>query len=135
MTTGGEQPVRYTDLEIARFARIAHEANRAVQAADGDDMPSLPWFCEPRSLRASTMAGVQRVLAGMSPAENHELWCAFKRDQGWVYGPLKDAEVRPPTHPCLVPWPQLPRPERVKARLFCAVVLALAEQDEPEELP
>lgn len=123
--------MRYTDQEIARFARIAHEANRAVQAADGDDMPSLPWFCEPRSLRASTIAGVQRVLAGMSAERNHELWCAFKRDQGWAYGPLKDPEAK--VHPCLVPWPQLPRRERVKARLFCAVVLTLAQEDEDEE--
>jgi hypothetical protein len=59
----------FTDAEIIRFARIAHEANRAVQAADGDDMPSLPWMCEPRSLRASTLAGVQRVLAGMTPEQ------------------------------------------------------------------
>jgi RyR domain len=119
-----------TDSEVTRIARIAHEANRAVQAADGDDMPSLPWMWEPRSLRASTIAGVRRILAGITPEQNHGMWCAYKRAQGWSYGPEKDGELR--LHPCLVPWEDLPARERAKARLFCAVVQALASE---EELP
>jgi hypothetical protein len=117
----------FTDTEIARIARIAHEANRAVQAADGDDMPSLPWMWEQRPLRASTIAGVQRVLAGMTLEQNHEMWCEFKRGQGWTWGPEKDPVKK--THPDLVPWAVLNRHARSKARLFAAVVLALSAEE------
>lgn len=112
----------YSSREIAW---IAHEANRAVQALNGDEMPSLPWIWEPRWLRRSTEAGVLRVQAGMTPEQNHEQWLADKTAQDWHYGPEKDNEQR--LHPCMVPWAELPAREQAKARLFCAIVLALSE--------
>ena len=118
----------YTSTEIAR---IAHEANRAVQALNGDDMPSVPWFYEPRSLRRTVEAGVRRVQAGATPEQNHVSWCDDKYAQGWVYGPEKNTETK--IHPCLVSWAELPAKEQAKARLFCAIVLALSGDSEGEE--
>ena len=42
--------------------------------------------------------------------QEHELWCASKRQQGWKEGSEKDAARR--THPDLVPWERLPENEK-----------------------
>ena len=44
-------------------------------------------------------------------AENaHELWAAQRFKDGWTYGPKRDDASK--THPCLVPYPDLPESER-----------------------
>jgi hypothetical protein len=50
-------------------------------------------------------------------------WCAQKENDGWVYGPQKDAVAK--THPCLVPYEQLSADQRKKDRLFFAIVPAV----------
>jgi hypothetical protein len=47
-----------------------------------------------------------------------------KLDAGWVYGEVKDAEKK--THPCLVPFSELPPFQQQKDSLFCGIVDALA---------
>lgn len=42
---------------------------------------------------------------------------------GWGYGEVKDANAK--THPCIVPFDQLPEFQRKKDALFCAIVDAL----------
>jgi hypothetical protein len=46
-----------------------------------------------------------------------------KIKDGWVYGETKDAEKK--THPCLVPFHELPEFQQKKDKLFCAIVDAL----------
>lgn len=46
-----------------------------------------------------------------------------KEEDGWVYGPEKDAEKK--VHPCMVPYDQLPKEQRMKDVLFGAVVRAM----------
>ncbi|MFD0468599.1 RyR domain-containing protein [Nonomuraea thailandensis] len=53
----------------------------------------------------------------------HEAWCEHKRAEGWTYGPDKDPDAK--THPCLVPYDQLPVEQRVKDAVFHAIVGAL----------
>jgi hypothetical protein len=48
-----------------------------------------------------------------------------KVDEGWVYGAVKDPEAK--THPCIVPFDQLPREQQAKDFIFRAVVHALKE--------
>lgn len=116
----------YTAEEI-RIARIVHKANCGLQDVQGDEAPSLPWECESDHVKATCLDGVRRALAGETPAQHHEAWCEFKRAAGWVYGPVKDADAKPhPTHPCLVPYDELPRHQQVKDMVFIAVVRALA---------
>jgi len=63
-------------------------------------------------------------LAGeQSPAESHAAWLALKVAEGWIYGPVKDADAK--THPCCVPYSELPQAQRVKDFLFRAVVNAM----------
>jgi len=53
----------------------------------------------------------------------HESWCDFKRADGWVFGEVKDAGAK--THPCLVPYAELPEEQKIKDHLFSAIVTAL----------
>lgn len=106
------------------IARVAHEANRAWQYVSGDPAPSPQWEEAPEWQRSSAVDGVRQVLAGASGAVLHDAWCAHKRAEGWRYGPEKDASAK--THPCLVPYGELPLEQRRKDDLFAAVVAALS---------
>ncbi|MFE3409457.1 RyR domain-containing protein [Streptomyces mirabilis] len=106
------------------IARVVHEANRAFQIVTGDPVPSPLWDDAPDWQRESAVAGVASALKGASPEGLHEEWCDYKRDGGWVYGAEKSADAK--THPCLVPYAELPEDQRRKDALFHAVVHALA---------
>jgi len=49
---------------------------------------------------------------------------ADKEADGWVYGVIKDPAAK--THPCMVPFEQLPAEQRAKDLGFKAIVRALA---------
>ena len=71
------------------------------------------------SLLAKEVAGKAAVEATKQLAEKmaenvHDVWAKTRMDQGWTYGPVRnDAEK---THPCLVPYDQLPEEEKVYDR-------------------
>lgn len=79
-----------------------------------------PWSEAPEWQRQSAIDGVKVALAGATPEQQHEAWCASKRRDGWVYGPVKipDAKV----HPCLVLYADLPAQQRAKDSLYGGVV-------------
>jgi hypothetical protein len=110
----------YSDEQVAR---VCHEANKAMQYIHGDPAPSQPWNCELYEIRKSVIEGVQHVRRGATPRQLHESWLAFKREHGWVYGAEKDPEAK--THPCLVPYDDLPQEQRDKDQLFLLIVTAL----------
>lgn len=108
------------------IAQVCHEANRALQEiqADPTNPVSPPWAELDAETAASAVQGVEhRIATGASPEEMHENWCTFKRDAGWVYGEVKDVDAK--THPCLVPYDELPASQQVKDHLFSAIVDAL----------
>ena len=111
-----------SDLEVAK---ITHEVNKVYCESLGD-FSQPPWEDAPDWQRDSTVAGVQAVRneTAKSPEEQHESWMALKISEGWVYGPIKDAEKK--THPCLLPYSELPDDQKLKDHLFRAVALACA---------
>jgi hypothetical protein len=111
--------MRYNDEQIAE---IIHETNRAVQKIQGDPLPSQPWDREPEELRQGVIANVALARAGASAAALHEAWLRQKKADGWTLGP-KDNERK--THPCMVPYDQLPQGQRDKNRLFVGIVREL----------
>lgn len=112
---------------VEEIARVAHAANRELQRIQADPgiAVSPPWDDDTEETRSSVCAGVAAKLADprIAAADSHEAWCEFKRAQGWVYGPVKDAEAR--THPCLLPYHELPADQQRKDLLFTAIVGAL----------
>jgi hypothetical protein len=119
--------VRYTAGEIA-LAEVVHEAGCGLQGVQGDECPAPPWCCAPDYMKATCLDGVRRAMAGETPEQHHQAWCDWKRRRhGWVYGDRKDEDAKPhPTHPCLVPYDQLPREQQVKDMVFLAIVRELA---------
>lgn len=106
---------------IDNIARIAHEVNRVHCRSHGDESHA-PWDSAPEILRASVRAGVCAILTGevRTPEESHHAWLAYKSQEGWTYGPEKDVANK--THPCLVPYTELPQEHRLKDEFFFAVV-------------
>lgn len=109
------------------IARVCHEANRALQIEQDDEsIPVSPhWDHLDEETQESVIEGVEGVLLGKTPEESHEQWCLFKLKHGWTYGPTKDLEAK--THPCLVPYSELPSTQRLKDDLFASIVIILAD--------
>lgn len=107
------------------IARIAHEINRAFCASVGDT--SQPdWEDAPQWQRDSAMMGVELHLSGNhGPAASHESWMAQKVAEGWVYGPIKNPELK--EHPCMVPYHDLPVFQQSKDFIFRGTVHALSK--------
>lgn len=106
---------------ILQAAQLAHEANRAYCAWLGDQS-QLPWDQAPEWQRASAVAGVNFLLdnPNAGPGDTHQSWLDVKTAEGWQYGPIKDVEAK--THPCFVPYEELPEPQRIKDYIFGFVV-------------
>lgn len=110
--------------DIDDIARVCHEANRAFSATRGD-FAHEPWTNSEMWVKDSTRAGVSHALASPNTTAEtlHENWAEHKLRNGWRYGSVKDPVER--THPCLVSWRDLPQHQRMKDRLFLAIVAAL----------
>lgn len=110
------------DLVLA-IASVCHEVNRSYCEALGD-LSQKPWIEAPQWQRDSAVAGVRLHLESpwVGPEASHNSWMAAKFDAGWIYGPEKNEERK--THPCLVPFAELPREQQAKDFIFRAVVHA-----------
>lgn len=108
-----------------QIARVAHEVNRAYCEALGDHSQPT-WEDAPEWQRVSARMGVDlHTMGDFGPEASHISWMRQKVEDGWVYGEVKDPEAK--THPCLVPFDQLPREQQAKDFIFRAVVHSLRE--------
>lgn len=108
--------------DINHVAKICHEVNRVIQRYTGDPAPSPAWEDAPEWQRRSAREGVEQALSGATPEELHQSWVDFKVADGWTYGLIKDEVKR--THPCIVPYEELPESQRLKDQAFHAIVQA-----------
>jgi hypothetical protein len=110
-------------VNVVQVAKVAHETNRAYCVTIGDGSQK-PWSAAEQWQRDSAIKGVQYAIDHPDgpPSAQHDAWTADKLADGWVYGPVKDADAK--THPCLVPYDALPVEQRIKDYLFVAVVAA-----------
>lgn len=117
-----------------QIARVCHEVNRAYCQSLGD-LSQPVWEDAPQWQKDSAMLGVKlHTEKNVGPEASHESWMAQKVAEGWVYGPVKDAEAK--MHHCIVPFDMLPPEQQAKDFIFRAVVHALrptvpAEDDFP----
>ena len=111
---------------FANIARVCHEANRAYCWTIGDDS-QVAWDDAPEWQRASAINGVEKIAVGETkrPEDSHNSWYDEKAATGWVYGPVKDAEAK--THPCMVPFGDLPPEQQAKDHVFFTVAKALLD--------
>lgn len=110
-------------MELEEIARVCHEVNRAYCQSIGDDSQPI-WDEAPGWLRDSLLLGVKLHTEGdHGPEASHESWLNHKKAEGWVYGEVKDPAAK--THPCCVPFDELPTDQKSKDFIFRAVVHAL----------
>ena len=112
-------------MTTVQIAKVCHEVNRAYCQALGDDS-QVPWSEAPAWQKDSAVNGARMHLLDLyaTASAGHEAWMAEKIAAGWTYGGLKDEQAK--THPCMVPFDQLPREQQAKDFIFRAVVHALA---------
>lgn len=120
--------------KILVVAAVCHAANREYAKTLGDH--SIPsWEIAPMWMRASVINGVEfhieRLAAGetATPAASHENWLKMKAADGWKFGPTKDAGLK--THPCIVPFAELPPEQQRKDWIFAAICEAFWKADTP----
>jgi hypothetical protein len=110
-----------------QIAKVCHEANRAYCQTQGDDTQSA-WESAPAWQKESAIKGAQyaRLNPEAAPQDQHDAWCQTKLAEGWRFGAVKDPAAK--THPCLVPYGELPVAQRRKDALFRAIVSALSQE-------
>jgi hypothetical protein len=129
-----------TLVPVDKVARLCHEANREYCAHRGEPHtldhtvenkttrhanPALvPWERLDAEHMNSTITGVRKLVEDphTTPEQLHESWAKSKLDAGWKHGEAKDAVAK--THPCLVPYSELPEDQKRKDHIFRAVALA-----------
>lgn len=113
------------EITTEMIARQCHEANRAWCENCGDKSQKTCDEATPEQ-RESCIKGVEFRLANLSaPASaQHEAWMVDKLDKGWKYGKTKSEAKK--THPCLVPFSELPFEQKVKDGIFSATVKTFA---------
>jgi len=111
-------------MKVSEVAKIAHQASKAYCEVLGD-MSQADWEEAPDWQKESVENGVLFVLGNpsVSPEASHENWLRLKEKEGWVYGPVKNAEKK--EHPCMLPYAALPEEQRIKDVLFCSIVRTL----------
>jgi len=112
------------EIKIFYIAKACHEANRIWCQANDDDSQKH-WDEAEQWQRDSAINGVKFRLNNPDAGNDaqHNSWMKEKVDAGWMYGTIKDAEAK--THPCIVPFNELPEFQRKKDALFCAIVDSL----------
>lgn len=121
-----ENPNQEEDIDtVMAIAEAAYEAIRPLQRHLGDPV-NPPWAEAGRHLKDSILDGVRAILRGevTEPGDSHRNWLAFKESEGWTYGDVKDFEAK--THPCIVPFDELPEHQQVKNHLFFNVVTTMS---------
>lgn len=114
-------------LTIEEIATVCHNVNKAYCLAIGD-FSQVEWDLAPEWQRQSAINGVKAHIDSgltMKPEDSHISWMKEKVDSGWVYGEIKDVEKK--THPCILPYDQLPQSQKIKDYLFREVVHTLAK--------
>lgn len=113
-------------MEIEKIARVCHDVNRAYCEAIGDTS-QVEWDDAPDWQKSSAILGVKLHTEnhGAGAQASHESWMAQKVADGWIYGDVKNAELK--QHPCIVPFDELPKEQQAKDYIFRSIVIALSK--------
>lgn len=109
------------DFGVADIAKVCHEINRDYCRALGD-FSQVPWEEAPDWQKESAINGVFMHLDNpdAGPEQSHINWMEEKIRDGWVFGTTKNEHQK--THPCLVPFAQLPQEQQAKDFIFRSIV-------------
>ena len=111
-------------MTVEQMAEATHEMNRLWCLANHDESQGR-WIDAPDWQKQSAIMGVQGIVTGKitCPRDSHESWMEQKIADGWTYGEVKDVGNK--THPCMVPYHDLPPAQRAKDAIFFYTVSTL----------
>ena len=113
-----------TDKQLEIIARIAHVNNMVHCRNIGDVFTD--WYDTSDSFKRGVILGVEATAkkvindGDILPSESHEMWLKYKKEEGWVYGVVKDEKLK--THPCIKPYDELPEAQKMKDKIFIDTV-------------
>ena len=125
----------FNELEDSAKTEIIDEAgifafnvNMAYSTAIGTEAKNLPKRY--RELSEEELVKVREAIekhfiSDVDPEESHEMWLNSKAELGWTYGEEKNEELK--THPCIMPYNDLPAEQKVKDVLFKESIRSFAE--------
>lgn len=89
------------------------------------DYSQKSWNDAPENIRKSALDGVNFHHANLyaSVSASHDNWMRDKIADGYVYGEVKNDTLK--THPCLIPYEELPIHQQAKDYVFSAICHAL----------
>ena len=113
-----------TSEQILQIAVMCHQTNKSWCEINGD-YTQKNWEEAEQWQRDSAIAGVNFRLnePQAGPAVQHNAWMADKLEDDWVFGEVKNVALK--THPCIVPYTELPEFQKKKDALFIGIVNAL----------
>jgi hypothetical protein len=116
--------VQSSTENILAIAKVCHQAIKAFCEANGD-FSQKDWEQAEEWQQKSSLEAVAFRIANPGSGYDvmHISWMDEKIKAGWSYGKIKDSVAK--THPCLVPFEQLPKFQQQKDALFCVIVDAL----------
>lgn len=111
-------------MDNFQIAEVCHQTNKSFCIVN-NDFSQKDWFQAEQWQRDSAVKGVEFRIGNPDASHDaqHNSWMEEKIKDGWVYGDVKDAVQK--THPCIVPFEQLPKVQQQKDALFCAIVDSL----------
>lgn len=124
LTGGSEKNLNDLNRKQAA-ARAAHEAIRTLQIENKEPNVASPWKTVGQDIKESCYIGIDRVIENPNITSEalHDSWIVTKTEQGWTYGEVRSEEAK--THPCMVPYADLPPFQRLKDAMFRNVVKAV----------
>ncbi len=116
---------------VSCIACIAYEVNRSYCQALGD-FSQPAWEDAELWKKECVTNGVQFHMDNpdAGPEVGHEKWLEQMAKHGWIYGDVKDTELK--THPCCVPFIALAPAAQAKDYIFLAIVKQLMGADMPD---
>ena len=126
---GGERgyhEVDFYDAMLGLTGMVTHEVQESIKAACGEPLLGSWWQLDIGSIE-STVKGISEVALDkdITPEKIHAVWMEDKLADGWTYGEVKDMEKK--THPCLVPFSELPEVQKLKDYVFIATVRSVLD--------
>lgn len=109
-----------------KIAEAAHDINKVYCEAMGDKNKQA-WGEMTQESKNKLSSAVKSVAdtSEMTPKACHDLWMQHKLADGWGLGFPLDAVNK--THPCLLPYCELPEYQRRKDELFISTIRGLMD--------
>jgi hypothetical protein len=122
--------LRRKEKSLMNFKQICwwiYEAGRFGNLLLGSDYTPYRWNERTPEWRRTFRARVAELFTLLdhgkplpSPRQCHEDWVQDHVAMGWKYGPNLDPKEK--THPCMIPYDELPEKEKVKDIVFLQAV-------------